>query len=175
MRRYGAPHRVIVSSLNCHAGLKHASEDKVSGARFQLYSVVMRRGCDEAMLSHPRLIAFPPHCKAVLNHVLARDRRDRQKPRDIALLQRWHMRVIRALAGEDIHGHGHAERVERGQHHRDLGQVGAMVFTVTKLEQAILSNLPVAAGSSAIHPYGVYRGVLVHTTSLPDSANPVQI
>ncbi len=23
MRRYGAPHRVIVSSLNCHARLKH--------------------------------------------------------------------------------------------------------------------------------------------------------
>ena len=24
MRRYGAPHRVIVSSLNCQSGLKHA-------------------------------------------------------------------------------------------------------------------------------------------------------
>ena len=40
------------------------------GFRFQLYSVVMRRGCDEAMLSHPRVLASPPHCQAVLNHVL---------------------------------------------------------------------------------------------------------
>jgi len=50
MRRYGAPHRVIVSSLNCQAGLNHTL-DKVSGARFQLYSVAMRRGCDEAIRS----------------------------------------------------------------------------------------------------------------------------
>jgi hypothetical protein len=36
-------------------------------------------------------------------------------------------RVITALARRDIHGHRHAQRVEGGQHHLDLGQVGAVL------------------------------------------------
>lgn len=49
--------------------------------------------------------------------------------------------VIRALVGHHIHSHRHTQRVERGQHHLDL-------------EQAVLGDLPVAAGGGAIHTHG---------------------
>ncbi len=37
MRRYGAMRRVIVSSLNCHANLKHALKEPVMSKRLQIY------------------------------------------------------------------------------------------------------------------------------------------
>jgi|GEM_PF-5470376 len=62
MRRYGAPHRVIVSSLNCHAGLNHAL------GMVQSSVTVQRRG-NEAMTRYERLIASAHYRKTVMLNV----------------------------------------------------------------------------------------------------------
>ena len=63
-------------------------------------------------------------------------------------------RIITAPTGEYIHSHRHAQKVKGDQHHRDMGQVGAMVFAVAEREPAILRDILVTAGSGIIYVYG---------------------
>ncbi len=59
MRRYGAPHRVIVSSLNCHAGLNHALETNED--LLEIERILCQRGGTSALADHERGNHLPSH------------------------------------------------------------------------------------------------------------------
>jgi hypothetical protein len=73
---------------------------------------------------------------------------------------------IRPLSGDHIGRHRQPQGIQGGQHHRDLGQVRAMVLAVAALEQPVFRDRPVAAGRGAIHTHAL-RLQVVHPQPLP--------
>ncbi len=58
--------------------------------------------------------------------------------------------IIGTLTGEKVGGDGHAQGIQRGEHDFELGQVGAVVFTVTELKQAVCGDGPIAAAGGRV-------------------------
>ena len=73
--------------------------------------------------------------------------------------------IIGLLSREDFGGHRHPQWVQAGKHELELGQVGAVIFTVTQLQQPLFVDLGITAGSGGIDAH-TGRGQVVDPQQL---------
>jgi hypothetical protein len=61
--------------------------------------------------------------------------------------------IVSSFPRHDLRRHWQAQRIQRRQHHLELGQVGTVITTRAQLEQSLLRHRPIPARRGAIDPH----------------------